>query len=55
MKIDLSMERSLILKRKIEEAMAEYKFEFRSLQSAAKQEKITNFLKPISDQPSNNI
>lgn len=49
------MEKNLIFKRKLEEAMAGYKLEFKNLQSAVKQEKIANFLKPIFNQLSNNI
>lgn len=46
-KIDPSMERSLIFKRKIVNATAEYQSELKDLIKSAKQEKITKFFKPL--------
>uniref|UniRef100_A0A2A4JVK0 HTH CENPB-type domain-containing protein n=1 Tax=Heliothis virescens TaxID=7102 RepID=A0A2A4JVK0_HELVI len=47
MKIDPSMERSLIFKRKIANATAEYQSELKELLKTAKQEKNTKFFKPL--------
>ena len=47
MKIDPSMERSLIFKRQIASATAEYQSELKELLKTAKQEKITKFFKPL--------
>lgn len=47
MKIDPSMERSLIFKRQIANATAEYQSELKKLLKIAKQEKITKFFKPL--------
>lgn len=47
MKIDPSMERSLIFKRQIANATAEYQSELKELLKNAKQEKITKFFKPL--------
>ena len=46
-KIDPSMERSLVFKRKIDHATAEYQSQLKDLLKAAKQEKITKFFKPL--------
>lgn len=47
MKIDPSMERSLIFKRQIANATAEYQSELKELLKTTKQEKITTFFKPL--------
>jgi hypothetical protein len=47
MKIDPSMERSLIFKRLIANASAEYQSELKELLKTARQEKITKFFKPL--------
>ena len=47
MKIDPSMERSLIFKRKITNATAEYQSELKELLKTAMQKKITKFFKPL--------
>ena len=47
MKIDPSMERSLIFKRQIASVTAEYRSELRELLKTAKQEKNTKFFKPL--------
>jgi hypothetical protein len=47
MKIDPSMERSLIFKRQIANATAEYQSELKELLKTAKQEKIIKFFKPL--------
>lgn len=47
MKIDPSMERSLIFKRQIANATAEYQSELKELLKTAKQEKITKFFEPL--------
>lgn len=54
MQIDQSMERSLIFKRQILNATAEYQSEFKDLLKAAKQEKITKFFKPLPIPDNNN-
>lgn len=46
-KIDPSMDRSLLFKRKIDQATAEYQSELQDLLKDAKQEKITKFFKPL--------
>lgn len=54
MKIDPSMERSLIFKRQIANATAEYQSELKELLKTAKQEKITKFFKPLPKPEDNN-
>ena len=46
-KIDPSMEQSLIFKRQIANATAEYESELKELLKTAKQEKTTKFFKPL--------
>ena len=47
MKIDPSMEQSLIFKRQITSATAKYQSELKEFLKIAKQEKITKFFKPL--------
>lgn len=53
--IDPSMERSLIFKRQIIDATAQYQSEFNDLLKAAKQEKITKFFKPLPKSDENDL
>ena len=47
MKIDATMERSLIFKRQIDNVIAEYQSELKELSKTANQEKITKFFNPL--------
>ena len=47
MKVDPSMERSLIFMRHISNATAEYQSELKELLKTVKQEKVTKFFKPL--------
>ena len=54
MKIDPSMEGSLIFKMQIANSTAEYQSELKELLKTAKQEKITKFFKPLPKPDDNN-